>query len=237
MLQEESIYNLLPKEKIEVPKDPIYRSKYPHSLAPTASTFCLKNSSFPGIANLNGEVSFPRGAHPIKGASTTFGRPSGSYKVDPENFIKKNHEYKTLPPPEKLHPDTIRKPSVPTLKDKPIMGLKSDKNYITANAVDIILMQPKKRVQEQQNYLQKKSYGKVPNYLNKLKNEIENEYKTIREMQLRTEEEEARKKKTLSEEEIISLRDGLERKLKQLKQMYGVLTHKKSFDTLVMLKK
>ena len=67
--------------------------------------------------------------------------------------------------------------------------------------------------------------------------EIENEYKTIREMQLRSEEEEAKKKKTLSEEEVFSLRDGLERRLKQLKQKYGELTHKKSFDTLVMLKK
>ncbi len=237
MFQEESIFNLVPKEKIEVLKEPIYRSKYPSNLAPTASTFSLKNSSFPGVANLSGDVSFPRGAHPLNGASTTFGRPSGSYRADPENFVKKGHQYKTLPLPEKLHQETMRKPAVPTMKDKPIMGLKSDKNYITANAVDIILMQPKKRVKEENDYLQKKTYGKVPNYLNKLKNEIENEYKTIREMQLRTEEEEARKKRTLGEDEIAALRDGLERRLKQLKQKYGELTHKKAFDTLVLLKK
>lgn len=33
----------------------------------------------------------------------------------------------------------IKKPKVPTLADKPIMGLKSDKNYIISNAVDVIL--------------------------------------------------------------------------------------------------
>lgn len=88
----------------------------------------------------------------------------------------------------------IKKPAVPTKEDKPIMGLKSDKNYITANAVDVILMAPKKKVDEPIKYLEKKTYGKVPEYINKLKAEVENEYKTIREMQLRTEEEEAKKK-------------------------------------------
>ena len=55
-------------------------------------------------------------------------------------------------------------------------------------------MAPKKRNLEKPNYLEKKNFGKVPEYLTKLKSEIENEYKTIREMQLRTEEEEAKKK-------------------------------------------
>jgi len=34
----------------------------------------------------------------------------------------------------------MKKPPVPKLDEKPIMGLKSDKNFITANAVDVILM-------------------------------------------------------------------------------------------------
>jgi hypothetical protein len=238
MYQEESIYNLVPKEKIEVEKEPVYKSKYPHWLAPTASTFGLKTSSFPNVANLNGEITFPRGAHPIKGGWSTLGKPKGSYKADPENFVKKGHQYRTLPQPERLRSNSeIRKPAVPTLKDKPIMGLKSDKNFITANAVDIILMAPKKRNVEKPNYLEKKNFGKVPEYLTKLKSEIENEYKTIREMQLRTEEEEAKKKKTLNEDEIASLREGLQKKLEQLKMQYGVLTHKKVFDTLVMKRK
>jgi len=78
MYQEESIYNLLPKELIEPKRPAIYRSLYPYDIAPTASTFCLKNSSFPNVANLNGEFFFPRGAHPLKGSYSTFGKPDGN---------------------------------------------------------------------------------------------------------------------------------------------------------------
>lgn len=88
----------------------------------------------------------------------------------------------------------IRKPPIPTLADKPIMGLKSDKNYITSNAVDVILMQPKRKFTEEKNYLTKKNYGLIPNYISTLKNQVENEYKSIREMQNRTKEEESKRK-------------------------------------------
>ena len=74
------------------------------------------------------------------------------------------------------------------------MGLKSDKNYITANAVDVILMQPKKKFEEEKNYLHKNNYGKVPQYISTLRNNVENEYRTIREMQNRTKEEENKRK-------------------------------------------
>jgi len=37
----------------------------------------LKTTSYPNVANLNGEYSFPRGAHPIKGLNSTFGKPNG----------------------------------------------------------------------------------------------------------------------------------------------------------------
>lgn len=238
MYQEESIYNLVPKDKIAPIKEPRYKSQFPHWIAPTASTFCLKTSSFPDVANINGEITNPRGAHPLKGSWATFGKPDGLNKKDPNNFTKKGHQYRTLPEPERLRATTeIKKPSVPTIKDKPIMGLKSDKNYITANAVDIILMAPKKRETEKLNYLNKKTFGQIPGYLSKLKGEIENEYKTIREMQLRTDDEEAKKKKLLNEDEVCSLREGLKKKLEQLKISYGELTHKKYFDTLVSKRK
>jgi hypothetical protein len=238
MYQEESIYNLIPKEKIQPIKEPLYRSKFPPTLAPTASTFCLKNSSYPNVANMNGEISLPRGAHPISGTWRTFGLPEGLNKINPANYIKKGHQYKTLPPPERVRGNSeIKKPAIPTLKDKPIMGLKSDKNFITANAVDVILMAPKKRKTEEFNYLNKKSYGKVPEYISKLKEEVEKEYKTIREMQLRTEEEEAKKKRALNENEVEMLREGLTKKLEQLKISYAGLTHKSHPDTLVMKNK
>lgn len=74
------------------------------------------------------------------------------------------------------------------------MGLKSDKNFVTANAVDVILMQPKKTFVEEVDYLKKKNYGQVPKYISKLKDHVENEYKSIREMHLKNKEEESKRK-------------------------------------------
>ena len=68
-------------------------------------------------------------------------------------------------------------------------------------------------------------------------NKVEKEYKTIREMQLRTEEEEAKKKRALNENEVEMLREGLLKKLEQLKISYAGLTHKGHPDTLVMKNK
>lgn len=99
----------------------------------------------------------------------------------------------------------IRKPPIPTLLDKPIMGLKSDKNYVTANAVDVILMQPKRKRTEEKNYLTKKNYGLVPNYLSTLRQNVENEYRSIREMQIRTKEEESKRKYIIFNNNIICI--------------------------------
>lgn len=74
------------------------------------------------------------------------------------------------------------------------MGLKSDKNYVTANAVDVILMQPKRKLTEEKNYLTKKNYGLVPKYISSLKLDVESEYRSIRDMQNRTKEEESKRR-------------------------------------------
>ena len=56
------------------------------------------------------------------------------------------------------------------------MGLVSDKNYIVGNAVENILAAPKMPVNTDKDFLKKKTYGKMPQYLKKIKNEIEDEY-------------------------------------------------------------
>jgi hypothetical protein len=52
---EESIYNLIPREKYEPPKQPKYKSTHPSEVPPTGSTFGLKTTSKPGVGNLNGD--------------------------------------------------------------------------------------------------------------------------------------------------------------------------------------
>lgn len=187
---------------------------------------------------MNGDYSLPRGAHTVRGNSSTFGKPKGANRKDPFMFTKKGHQYINYPAPEKLRGNSeLKKPAIPNKDDKPIMGLKSDKNFITANAFDVILMATKKKPVTATNFLTKQNYGKVPNYLGKIREDIEKEYKSIREMQIRNEEDEAKKKKVLANDEIECLREGLQKRLAQVKKEYGNITHKTVFDTLVCRRK
>ena len=233
MLQQESIYNILPKSKI-IPNTGIsYKSKHPHYIPPTASTFKLQTSSYPNVLNLNGEYNLPRGAHPLNQQYATFGLPEGSYAADPNNYHKKGETFKILPPLEKLHQnDEIKKPSIPNKNDYPIYGLKSDKNFIIANAVDNILMKPKKLRSGSQDMIFHKYYGKVPYYIKKYRMEHETELNNIKE-----EKKRKQKQRLLSLNEVSDLREGLKKKWEMYNFKYGKLTHKKVFDNLVLLRK
>jgi len=68
-----------------------------------------------------------------------------------------------------------RKPPIVGKDDKPIMGLKSNKNFIVSNAVENILAPPK-TIPGNNYYRNKKDYGKVPEYLKQIKDNIQTEY-------------------------------------------------------------
>lgn len=53
---------------------------------------------------------------------------------------------------------------MPGVNDKPVLGLKSNKNFIVTNAVENILSVPKAPKTEV-NWIEKKDYGRVPDYL------------------------------------------------------------------------
>lgn len=237
MFQEESIYNILPCKSIFPEKQKMYRSMYPSWIAPTASTFILNNTSYPNVANCGGTVEFPRGAHPIKGNWRNFGLPKGGYKINPERFIKKGHQYKIIPPPERIRStNEVKKPAIVTVDEKPIMGLKSEKNYVKANAIDNILMEPRKRKIPNDTdldfYMNKKDYGRVPNYIKRAQSARQ---RNIQE-NLRVKEENERYKagmnKIIGNDELTELREGLIKKLTQLKAEYGRIAHRRKFDTL-----
>lgn len=48
-MQEESIYNIIPKEYVPPTKGPLYRSKYAANIPPTGSTFGHMTTSKPGV--------------------------------------------------------------------------------------------------------------------------------------------------------------------------------------------
>lgn len=48
-MEEETIYNLIPKEYVPPAKEAKYKSKYPNDLAPTGSTFINYTTSRPKV--------------------------------------------------------------------------------------------------------------------------------------------------------------------------------------------
>ena len=90
-----------------------------------------------------------------------------------------------------LYPDEERRrPAVPKHTEKPVMGLKSNKNFITNNAVENIMSVPRKPAAKfvdtrdgkahdlepsglVPKYLKKKDYGKTPSYLVQRKEDME----------------------------------------------------------------
>ena len=239
MYQEESIYNLLPSQNILPEKERMYHSKYPAWIAPTASTFILQNTSYPGVANTGGCLRYPRGAHPIYGNWRSMGLPKGGYKINPEKFYRKNHQYKILPPPvEKFKSDEeVKKPAIINVKEKPIMGLKSQKNYVTANAIDNILMEPRKRKipneKDLDYFLTKKDYGRIPNYLKRARSANQRNLDEKLRVQNENERYRNKMKKVLDNNELQLLREGLIKKLDDLQKQYGKISHRNKFDTLV----
>merc|ERR1712166_843136 len=159
--QDESIYCLIPAVIHPPPKPPLYRSKYP------------------------GEV----------GADRRHTATMGPLKVappNPETFLKAytRTDNKLSEPSKFEYADTMqKKPGVPRREDRPVHGLVTSKNFITCNAVENILAVPKKTDVRQVSYMNKKGYGKVPAYLEKVKAEISDEYQYIQQMQEAYEEE------------------------------------------------
>jgi len=80
--------------------------------------------------------------------------------------------------------------------------------------------------------LKKKTYGKVPQYLQKIKNEIEDEYQLVREMQIEEENERDRQKFLLDDKERQELINALKKKWEVVHRDYQTLTHKGKLDTL-----
>ena len=96
----------------------------------------------------------------------------------------------------------------------------------------ILLIAPKLPTNTQKDFLKKKTYGKVPKFLQKIKGEIEDEYQLVREMQLEEENERDRQKFLLDDQERSELIAALKKKWEVVHREYQTLTHKGKLDTL-----
>merc|ERR1712070_975885 len=199
-MAEESIYCLIPPVIAPPPKPPLYRSAYP-------------------------------------GVTAAERRPAatmGPLKVtppNPQNFHKSyTREDNKLPEPQKFEfTDAVdKKPAVPRRNERPVLGLVTSKNFITCNAVENILAVPKKTDVRQVSYMNKKGYGKVPAYLEKVKGEIQDEYNYIMQMQEAAseemEEEGYGRTRVLSENERIEMLNGLKTNWDRINKAYQTLS-------------
>ena len=232
---QESIYDLIPREYVAPPKEKRYRSKYPHDAVPTASTFGLGTTS-KVVGNMNGDYAHFDGAHKKSAARGTFGGVKGTAVAKTDGFRKKGTGTAVLPEVKKFERGAERKAPVPKATEKPIMGLKSDKNFIVANAVETILAAPKTKPEETK-YVSKKDYGQVPKYLNRVKNDIDEEYITLRRLREEEVEEENRQRYLMSPEEVNELREGLRKKWEAVNAQYQSLTHVSKVDTQGLLRR
>ena len=168
----ESIYNFVEKPKSEIAKEPLYRSKYDPKAPLTGSTFGLRGTRNTG-----------KGVHELKTTcviSSTFG-PTNKNGPDPTNFLKKGSKAKMPALPTQHERRISQKPTVPSRGDRPVMGLglKTEKNFVTHNAANAILSAPPRLKQDDGDFMQQEDYGKVPEYLSKVKKEIQNEQEII----------------------------------------------------------
>lgn len=157
----------------------------------------------------------------------------------PENFMKK--QLKQLPEKKDFkYPNAEnRKPDVPNHTEKPVMGMKSNKNFITVNAVDNIQSVPKKPASNfadtrdgathplepsglTPKYVNKKEYGKAPTYLVKRKEDMERAQQEYNEYIQESMRQGAMK--TLSETERQNIVAGLKTNWDELQHQYQGLS-------------
>jgi hypothetical protein len=101
MMYEESIYNLIPKETYNPPKQKRYKSQHPHNMPPTATTFGLKTTS-KVVGNFEGSVRPGEGHHKNTGNGLTFGQPKGTLKPDATQCLKKQTGTIKLPESKRI---------------------------------------------------------------------------------------------------------------------------------------
>eukprot|EP00164_Ancoracysta_twista_P004750 GFYU01006434.1.p1 GENE.GFYU01006434.1~~GFYU01006434.1.p1 ORF type:complete len:253 (-),score=115.45 GFYU01006434.1:286-1044(-) len=203
--ESESIYNLITREAEAAQKPPMYRSKHTGiSDVGVGATFMIEKKS-----------------------TSSFGKPKSESR-SPKAFLRKREKDVQLPEPQKFqYSDKSRKPQVPNRSEKPIMGLVTTKDFITNNAVENILAVPRKREEEPIRYINKPDYGKTPQYLDKVKNEIEAEYSYLQSLQEQLQEDTMKAEAdmyAMTENDKRVLVNGLKAKWQEFQKQYQSLS-------------
>lgn len=207
----ESIYNWIKEDVQAAAKPPMYRSKHKADAPVPASTFRKE-----------------------KRVVGTFGRIVKD-KVDPKKYLKGRERcgrgvQPTSKPKRFTRKDKPRKAAVPSRHERPVMGVKHEKDFVTANAVENILAVPPARTKKQElRYTQKAEYGRPPAYLETVKADVEAERDFIRQMldeQDMVAQAEQPRMRQMPEDERAEMLDALKEKWDAVNMEYQKITFK-----------
>jgi len=160
----ESIYNLIPREIEQPIKPPRYGSKFNSTVKQE-----MKQNRSPNKTMGPAKVAVPT----------------------PGSFLKKRSKEPQLPDKSAFiySDDSNKKPAVPRHNEKPLMGVRTNKNFINTNAVENIMSVPKKSLPKYVDtkggntnllepsglvpkYIKKPDFGETPAYLKKRNAEV-----------------------------------------------------------------
>mmetsp|Transcript_18819 Transcript_18819/g.32130 ORF Transcript_18819/g.32130 Transcript_18819/m.32130 type:complete len:246 (+) Transcript_18819:61-798(+) len=152
--QDESIYSLLPQTQEMPSRPPRHNSSFVSAVDPKMFVFGQDKAQL----------------------HATFGMPDGCNSQQTGQYLRKYEKSPMLPDPlPPTNPKTKLRAAVPSRAEPPLHGLSSNKNFITANAVEVILAKPKKVPQEDFQWTSRPGYGSVPIYLRHNKAKVASE--------------------------------------------------------------
>lgn len=218
----ESIYNLVPYEQPATEKKHFrITSKATKPVVPYSTFGCHGSTRLLGA----GQISKKDGAF--------FGPPKPETGLTRSSSPERSSsaERKTNGP---FSYTDRRKDLVPNKTDRPIMGITTSKNFITANAVEAILQVPKRTQQPDLNYMKKEDFGKIPAYLTQVKEEIRRENEMIEryvKQQMGEIERTPESFEELTQDERDDLLDALKSKWDYVNSQYQKFTHLVVLDT------
>jgi len=175
--EQQCIFNLIPQPEKTVRKERMYRSRHNPKAAVIGSTFGVH-----GTTRLVGAGQSNTRQITRKPKTGGMGKPLGMCKPDPSNFLRGGKSKTALGEPKPFSRTGARKAGIPKANERPVVGLQSTKNYVTANAVEAILAVPGSRARvsnQAPRYRNKVDYGRVPAYLSDVKDEINKENEMI----------------------------------------------------------
>lgn len=184
----ESVYSLIPDPVIIPGRPARHVSKFSTSggkdpQPPSYTTFPNK-AVVDGPNDGSGAAAFQRAMVPMG--------KSVAAEIDPAAFLKKGEGMPQLQHSTVKKERILRKPSIDN--EKPVMGLLTDKNFVTCNAIEATAMATKGRKVPELRPTERPTFGKVPRYLDELKASLADEERFVSSMQAKKNQQMAEQK-------------------------------------------